>query len=718
MKRFATQPGFPYPLGATWDGSGVNFALFSENAEHVELCIFDRPYGAQEVARIPMREQTDFVWHVYLPEARPGLMYGYRVYGPYRPDEGLRFNPNKLLLDPYAKAVTGPVLWSEAMFGYDAAANDADAATIDLRMSTLDSAPGMPKAVVVEPAFSWGDDRRPAIPWHDTLIYELHVKGFTIACPDLPEELRGTYAGLAHRETIRYLKSLGVTAVELMPVHFFVDDWHLLRRGLRNYWGYNTIGFFAPDPRYAAFGPETVVDEFKTMVRTLHRAGIEVILDVVYNHTAEGDHLGPTLSFRGIDNQAYYRLVPGEPRRYMDFTGTGNTLNMLHPRTIQLIMDSLRYWILEMHVDGFRFDLASALARELYEVDRLSAFFEIIHQDPVISQVKLIAEPWDLGEGGYQVGNFPVGWAEWNGKYRDNVRRFWRGDPGQVGELGFRLTGSSDLYAHNGRRPYASINFVTCHDGFTLYDLVSYERKHNEANGEENRDGTDANWSENFGVEGDTEDEGILRARFQQMRNFIATLFLSQGVPMLLHGDETARTQRGNNNAYCQDNEISWMPWQWNERQRALLDWTRRVVALRKRNPVLRRRGFLQGRPAQNGEKDVAWLREDGHELCDADWSDPERRVLGLWLSGAAADLVDREGRPITGDTLVILFNASRKAVAFHLPPAPEGRLWSLVLDSARPELQEGIATYPGGAVYPLAPRSLAVLEHTTERSG
>lgn len=718
MKRFATQPGFPYPLGATWDGSGVNFALFSENAEHVELCIFDRPYGAQEVARIPMREQTDFVWHVYLPEARPGLMYGYRVYGPYRPDEGLRFNPNKLLLDPYAKAVTGPVLWSEAMFGYDAAANDADAATIDLRMSTLDSAPGMPKAVVVEPAFSWGDDRRPAIPWHDTLIYELHVKGFTIACPDLPEELRGTYAGLAHRETIRYLKSLGVTAVELMPVHFFVDDWHLLRRGLRNYWGYNTIGFFAPDPRYAAFGPETVVDEFKTMVRTLHRAGIEVILDVVYNHTAEGDHLGPTLSFRGIDNQAYYRLVPGEPRRYMDFTGTGNTLNMLHPRTIQLIMDSLRYWILEMHVDGFRFDLASALARELYEVDRLSAFFEIIHQDPVISQVKLIAEPWDLGEGGYQVGNFPVGWAEWNGKYRDNVRRFWRGDPGQVGELGFRLTGSSDLYAHNGRRPYASINFVTCHDGFTLYDLVSYERKHNEANGEENRDGTDANWSENFGVEGDTEDEGILRARFQQMRNFIATLFLSQGVPMLLHGDETARTQRGNNNAYCQDNEISWMPWQWNERQRAVLDWTRRVVALRKRNPVLRRRGFLQGRPAQNGEKDVAWLREDGHELCDADWSDPERRVLGLWLSGAAADLVDREGRPITGDTLVILFNASRKAVAFHLPPAPEGRLWSLVLDSARPELQEGIATYPGGAVYPLAPRSLAVLEHTTERSG
>lgn len=718
MKRFATQPGFPYPLGATWDGSGVNFALFSENAEHVELCIFDRPYGAQEVARIPMREQTDFVWHVYLPEARPGLMYGYRVYGPYRPDEGLRFNPNKLLLDPYAKAVTGPVLWSEAMFGYDAAANDADAATIDLRMSTLDSAPGMAKAVVVEPAFSWGDDRRPAIPWHDTLIYELHVKGFTIACPDLPEELRGTYAGLAHRETIRYLKSLGVTAVELMPVHFFVDDWHLLRRGLRNYWGYNTIGFFAPDPRYAAFGPETVVDEFKTMVRTLHRAGIEVILDVVYNHTAEGDHLGPTLSFRGIDNQAYYRLVPGEPRRYMDFTGTGNTLNMLHPRTIQLIMDSLRYWILEMHVDGFRFDLASALARELYEVDRLSAFFEIIHQDPVISQVKLIAEPWDLGEGGYQVGNFPVGWAEWNGKYRDNVRRFWRGDPGQVGELGFRLTGSSDLYAHNGRRPYASINFVTCHDGFTLYDLVSYERKHNEANGEENRDGTDANWSENFGVEGDTEDEGILRARFQQMRNFIATLFLSQGVPMLLHGDETARTQRGNNNAYCQDNEISWMPWQWNERQRALLDWTRRVVALRKRNPVLRRRGFLQGRPAQNGEKDVAWLREDGHELCDADWSDPERRVLGLWLSGAAADLVDREGRPITGDTLVILFNASRKAVAFHLPPAPEGRLWSLVLDSARPELQEGIATYPGGAVYPLAPRSLAVLEHTTERSG
>ncbi|GBD22425.1 Glycogen operon protein GlgX [bacterium HR29] len=716
MKRFATQPGAPYPLGATWDGSGVNFALFSENAEHVELCIFDRPYGAQEIARIPIREQTDFVWHVYLPEARPGMLYGYRVYGPYRPEEGLRFNPHKLLLDPYAKAVTGPVHWSEAMFGYDPSADEADPATIDLRMSTLDSAPGMPKSVVVESAFSWGDDRRPAIPWHDTVIYELHVKGFTYLNPDLPEELRGTYAGLAHRETIRYLKSLGVTAVELMPVHFFVDDWHLLKRGLRNYWGYNTIGFFAPDPRYAAFGPESAVAEFKTMVRTLHQAGIEVILDVVYNHTAEGDHLGPTLSFRGIDNQAYYRLVPGEPRRYMDFTGTGNTFNMLHPRAIQLIMDSLRYWVTEMHVDGFRFDLASALARELYEVDRLSAFFEIIHQDPVISQVKLIAEPWDLGEGGYQVGNFPVGWAEWNGKYRDNVRRFWRGDAGQVGELGFRLTGSSDLYAHNGRRPYASINFVTCHDGFTLRDLVSYERKHNEANGEGNRDGTDANWSENFGVEGDTEEEGIIRARFQQMRNFIATLFVSQGVPMLLHGDEVARTQRGNNNAYCQDNEISWMPWQWDERQRSLLEWTRRLVALRKRNPVLRRRGFLQGRPAPNGEKDIAWLREDGRELTEADWADPERHVIGLWLSGAAADLVDREGRPITGETLVILLNASKKAVAFHLPTAPESRVWSLVLDSARPELHEGAATYRGGAVYPLAPRSLAILQHATER--
>jgi len=715
MKRFATQPGPPYPLGATWDGSGVNFALFSENAEHVELCIFDRPYGAQEIARIPLREQTDFVWHVYLPEARPGMLYGYRVYGPYRPEEGLRFNPNKLLLDPYAKAVTGPVQWSEAMFGYDPSADDHGGA-IDLRMSTLDSAPGMPKSVVVEPAFSWGDDRRPAIPWHDTIIYELHVKGFTYLNPDLPEELRGTYAGLAHRETIRYLKSLGITAVELMPVHFFVDDWRLVQRGLRNYWGYNTIGFFAPDPRYAAFGPATAVAEFKTMVRTLHQAGIEVILDVVYNHTAEGDHLGPTLSFRGIDNQAYYRLMPGDPRRYMDFTGTGNTLNMLHPRTIQLIMDSLRYLITEMHVDGFRFDLASALARELYEVDRLSAFFEIIHQDPVISQVKLIAEPWDLGEGGYQVGNFPVGWAEWNGKYRDNVRRFWRSDPGQIGELGFRLTGSSDLYAHNGRRPYASINFVTCHDGFTLRDLVSYERKHNEANGEDNRDGTDANWSENFGVEGDTEDEGILRARFQQMRNFIAPLFVSQGVPMLLHGDEVARTQRGNNNAYCQDNETSWMPWQWDDRQRALLEWTRRVVSLRKRNPVLRRRGFLEGRPAHNGEKDIAWLREDGRELTDADWADPERRVIGLWLSGAAADLVDREGRPITGETLVILLNASKKALAFHLPAVPEGRVWSLVLDSARPELQEGAAVYRGGAVYPLAPRSLAILQHATER--
>jgi len=710
MKSFATGPGSPYPLGATWDGLGVNFALFSENAEHVELCIFDQPYGAPEIARIPMKEQTDNVWHVYLPEARPGWMYGYRVYGPYRPGEGLRFNPHKLLLDPYAKAITGRVEWSPAMFGYDLESPEQD-----LSMSTLDSAPGMPKAVVIEPAFSWGDDRRPNTPWHDTIIYETHVKGFTVLKEDLPPEIRGTYAGLAHRNTIRYLRELGVTAVELMPVHHFVDDWHLVQRGLRNYWGYNTIGFFAPDPRYASSrSPGQVVNEFKTMVRALHEAGIEVILDVVYNHTAEGNHLGPTLSFRGIDNQAYYRLSPDNPRFYQDFTGTGNTLNMLNPHTVQLIMDSLRYWILEMHVDGFRFDLASALARELYEVDRLSAFFEIIHQDPVISQVKLIAEPWDLGEGGYQVGNFPVKWTEWNGKYRDNVRRFWRGDPGQIGELGFRLTGSSDLYAHNGRKPYASINFVTCHDGFTLRDLVSYERKHNEANGEDNRDGTDANWSENFGVEGDTDDPVIWRERLKQIRNFLATLFLSQGVPMLLHGDEVLRTQKGNNNAYCQDNEISWMPWRWNEDQRRMLEWTKRLIRLRRSNPVLRRRGFLEGRPLPGGEKDIAWLREDGAEMSEADWQDPERRTIGLWLSGAAADLIDREGNRITGDTLLILINASRQPVQFRLPPARDSARWVLVLDSARPEAAEGSRTFRSRGQYALEPRSLAVLKHAT----
>ncbi len=545
-------PGKPYPLGATWDGEGVNFAVFSEHADEVELCLFDSQ-GRRELHRVKIREQTDQVWHCYLPEARPGVLYGYRVHGPYKPSEGLRFNPHKLLLDPYTKQIQGDLKWSDSHFGYKIGSK-----TQDLSFDRRDSAPGMLKSVVIDPAFTWGADRPPRIPWHESLIYEVHVRGFTHRHPEIPQDLRGTYAGMASAPVIDYLKRLGITAVELMPVHCFVDDRSLVEKGLRNYWGYNTIGFFAPEPRYSSTGS---LNEFKTMVKCLHSAGIEVILDVVYNHTAEGNQMGPTLSFRGIDNSVYYRVSPDDPRYYVDYTGTGNTLNMRHPRVLQLIMDSLRYWVLEMHVDGFRFDLAATLARELHEVDRLGAFLDIIHQDPVLSQVKLIAEPWDLGEGGYQVGKFPVGWAEWNDRYRDAIRSYWKGDGGQIGELAYRITGSSDLYARSGRRPYASINFVTAHDGFTLKDLVSYNQKHNEANGEDNRDGTDNNRSWNCGVEGPTEDPGVLALRAKQMRNFLATMFFSQGVPMLLAGDSIGHTQQGNNNAYCQDNEISWINW-------------------------------------------------------------------------------------------------------------------------------------------------------------
>ncbi|HEY7467303.1 MAG TPA: glycogen debranching protein GlgX, partial [Dehalococcoidia bacterium] len=560
MRQQPTLPGRPYPLGATWDGSGVNFAIFSEDAEAVDLCIFEHAYGAPEVERIAIQEQTDFVWHVYLPEARPGMFYGFRVYGPYDPKHGLRFNPHKLLLDPYSRSTTGPIDMSNAMFGFPISFPDADR---DLHMDETDSSPVMPKGVVIEPAFSWGDDKPPKIPWHDTVIYEAHVKGLTHLRTELAPDIRGTYSALCDARMIDYLRDLGITSVELMPVHQWVNDKRLIDRGLTNYWGYNTIAYFAPEPRYGASrSPVGRVNEFKTMVRTLHRAGIEVILDVVYNHTAEGNHLGPTLSFRGIDNRAYYRLNPADERLYTDYTGTGNTLNMRSPRVLQLIMDSLRYWVLDMHVDGFRFDLAAALARELHEVDRLSAFFDIVHQDPVLSQVKLIAEPWDVGEGGYQVGNFPVGWTEWNGKYRDTVRRFWRGDKGVVADLAYRITGSSDLYEHTGRRPYASINFVTAHDGFTLRDLVSYNQKHNQANAESNGDGANENYSFNYGAEGDTADAAINDLRRRQMRNFLAMLLFSQGVPMLLHGDEVGRTQHGNNNPYCQDNEISWMSWQ------------------------------------------------------------------------------------------------------------------------------------------------------------
>ncbi len=700
-------PGKPYPLGATWDGAGVNFSIFSENATAIDLCLFDWPEGKREIARIRMPEQTDQIWHVYLPEARPSQLYGYRVHGPYAPEAGHRFNPAKLLLDPYTKAIAGTIQWSEALFGYTIGHADAD-----LSQDERDSAPGMPKCVAVDSAFSWGDDAPPRTPWHETLIYELHVKGFTARHPQVPERLRGTYAGLACPSILDYFKSLGITAVELMPVHHFVADKHLVDRGLTNYWGYNSIGFFAPDARYSSNGVlgQQLMD-FKTMVKTLHREGIEVILDVVYNHTAEGNHLGPTLCFRGIDNAAYYRLVHDNRRYYMDYTGTGNTLDMTHPRALQIIMDSLRYWVLEMHVDGFRFDLASALARELHAVDRLGAFFDIIHQDPVLSQVKLIAEPWDVGEGGYQVGNFPILWTEWNGKYRDTVRRFWKGDEGQIDDLAYRLTGSSDLYEHSGRRPYASINFVTAHDGFTLRDLVSYNDKHNEANSEENRDGHNENLSWNHGVEGPTNDPVIPALRERQQRNFLATLLFSQGIPMLLAGDEISRTQLGNNNAYCQDNEISWVDWNLDASQQQLLEFARLVIQLRRQHPVLRRRHFFQGRKIHGSEiKDLYWLRPDGNEMTEADWRNPAIRCISLRLAGEAIEEVDERGNRILDDTLLILLNANHEPLPFMLPAFQSDMRWELVLDTREPAGKRAHRLMKGGdKPYVLEARSLAL---------
>jgi glycogen operon protein len=705
-------PGQSYPLGATWDGAGVNFALFSENATGVELCLFDAADASRETQRLRLTEHTDQVWHAYLPEARPGQLYGYRVEGPYAPAEGHRFNPNKLLLDPYAKAIASTVAWSDAVFGYTIGSRAAD-----LSFDERDSAAGVPKCVVVDPAFSWGGDAPPRTPWHKTLIYELHVKGFTARHPYVPPELRGTYAGLAHPAVVEHLRALGVTAVELLPVHQFVSGQHLVEQGLTNYWGYNSIGFFAPDVRYASGGTlGEQVAEFKTMVKTLHREGIEVILDVVYNHTGEGNQMGPTLCFRGIDNAAYYRLVARDPRYYTDFTGCGNTLNMTHPRTLQLIMDSLRYWVQEMHVDGFRFDLASALARELHEVDRLGAFFDIIHQDPVLSQVKLIAEPWDLGEGGYQVGNFPVLWAEWNGIYRDVVRGFWRGDGGLIDNMAYRLTGSSDLYERGGRKPYASINFVTAHDGFTLADLVSYNEKHNWENGEQNRDGHEHNLSWNCGVEGPTSDPDIIALRARQQRNFLATLILSQGVPMLQAGDEFGRTQSGNNNAWCQDNEISWLDWQLTSAQRELLDFTKQLIGLFHRHPVLRRRKFFQGRKIRGAEiKDIAWFRPDGREMTEADWRDETRRCLGVRLSGDAIEEVDERGNHITDDTLLILLNAQAEAVPFALPAHRANVRWEQVLDTRETNGRRRIrSTARGGHTYLLEARSLALFRlHT-----
>jgi len=700
-------PGRPYPLGATWDGAGVNFALFSENASKVELCLFDSADDTVESRRIVLGEYTDQVWHAYLPDVQPGQLYGYRVDGPYEPTQGHRFNPNKVVVDPYAKAIGRSLRWNDAVFGYRFGDESAD-----LSRDDRDSAAFAPLGQVIDSAFTWGDDRPPRTPWHKTLIYETHVGGFTKRHPDVPEKLRGTYAGLASEAAIRHLRELGVTAVELMPVHHFLQERHLLEKGLSNYWGYNTLGYFAPEPRYEAPGNAlSPVAGFKTMVRALHAAGIEVILDVVYNHSAEGNQYGPTLSMRGIDNAAYYRLGP-EPRYYMDFTGCGNTLNMQHPRVLQLVMDSLRYWAVEMHVDGFRFDLASTLARELFEVNRLGAFFDIIHQDPVLSQVKLIAEPWDVGPGGYQVGNFPVLWAEWNGRYRDSVRRFWKGDGGLVSEFATRLAGSSDLYQGTGRAPYASVNFVTCHDGFTLHDLVSYSGKHNEANGEDNRDGTNDNNSWNCGVEGPSGDPEIVECRERRKRAFIATLFFSQGVPMLLAGDELSHTQRGNNNAYCQDNEITWLDWELGQREQEFLAFVKQVSRLWQTQPVLQRRKWFQNRSIRGtGIKDIGWLTPGGQEMSDTDWTTDFVKCLGVRLAGDLIGHVDERGEPVTGDTLLLLLNAHHEEVLFTLPAVDPEHRWEPLVDTANGKVGQSLVVE--GAPYPLQARSFAVLRRS-----
>jgi isoamylase len=672
-------PGRPYPLGATWDGRGVNFALYSENSTKVELCLFDAATDKKEAERIELVEHTDMVWHIYLPDIRPGQIYGYRVYGPYEPQHGHRFNDHKVLLDPYAKAIARTPNWTNALSGYIIGDKNAD-----LSHSELDSAADAPLGCVIDEAFTWGDDRQPKTPSHRTLIYELHVKGFTKLNEQIPEEYRGTYAGLSSEPAIRYLRELGITAVELLPIQTHADDPILIGKKLVNYWGYNTLSFFAPEPRYASVqNPAEGVQEFKTMVRNLHDAKIEVILDVVYNHTAEGNQMGPTVSFRGIDNASYYRLSPKDPRYYMDYTGCGNTLNMRNPRVLQFIMDSLRYWVINMHVDGFRFDLASTLARELHEVDKLGAFFDIIHQDPVLSQVKLIAEPWDLGEGGYQVGNFPALWSEWNGKYRDSVRRFWKGDGGMVSEFATRISGSSDLYEWSGRRPHASINFITCHDGFTLHDLVSYDQKHNEANGEENRDGANDNDSWNCGVEGPTDDPKIIELREKKKRAFLATLIFSQGIPMLLAGDEICHTQRGSNNAYCQDNEITWLNWNLDDRQKKMLDFVRRLIAIYDEEPTFHRRKFFHGKSLHGDSPEIAWLDPSGKEMSADAWKAGHVRCLGVHMFGGHID-VDEYGTPIIGDHLLILFNADHaQDIPFVLPEVRGAEPWERLLDTA-----------------------------------
>ncbi|MBV9121330.1 MAG: glycogen debranching protein GlgX [Chloroflexi bacterium] len=697
-------PGQPYPLGATYDGAGTNFAVFSEVAECVELCLFEDGHES----RVELPEVDAFCWHGYLPDVGPGMRYGYRAHGPWAPEEGNRCNPAKLLLDPYARAVDGEVEWNPAVFPYVFGSED--------EADGQDSAPYVPRSLVVNPYFDWAGDRPPRRPLNQTVIYEAHVKGLTKLNPDIPEDIRGTYAGLAHPAAIEYLTKLGVTAVELLPVHQFVQHEHLIERGLRNYWGYDSIAYLAPHNEYASNAREgRQVQEFKQMVRALHEAGLEVILDVVYNHTAEGNHLGPMLCFKGFDNAAYYRLDPEEPRYYVDYTGTGNSLNARNPHVLQLVMDSLRYWVQEMHVDGFRFDLAPTLARELHDVDRLSAFFDLIQQDPVVRQVKLIAEPWDVGEGGYQVGNFPTLWSEWNGKFRDSVRDYWRGMDCTVAEFAYRFTGSSDLYAHNGRRPYASVNFVTCHDGFTLNDLVSYNGKHNEANGEENRDGADDNRSWNCGAEGPSDDEAVLSLRRRQKRNLLASLLLSQGIPMILHGDELGRSQGGNNNAYCQDNETSWVDWEQVDGQ--LLEFTRWLVQFRRDHPVFHRRGWFQDRPIwHSDQREIGWYKPDGWEMTEEDWQAGFAKALAVFLNGEGIPSLDDRGEPVTDDSFYMIFNGHEERLDFTLPGPELAERWVEMLDTADDERPAEPATYQAGGTVICAGRSVVVLRREQER--
>ncbi len=678
MNKVRVWRGSPYPLGATWMNDGVNFALYSENATGVDLCLFDNPDAEREIIRVRMTERTNHVWHLFLPEIRPGQLYGYRVYGAYEPQNGHRFNASKMLMDPYAKAIAGKIKWGPEMFGYPLGGPDGD-----LKRDFQDNAGSTPKCVVVDTAFDWSREKRPNIPLHEAVIYEVHVKGFSKLWEKVPEPLRGTYAGLASPEAIKYFKKLGVTSIELLPVHEHVDDSILEDRGLTNYWGYNSIGFFAPESSYSSKGVTGAqVVEFKEMVRELHRAGLEVILDVVYNHTAEGNHLGPTLAFKGIDNTAYYRLVLNERRFYMDYTGCGNTPNTRNAYVLQLIMDSLRYWVTEMHIDGFRFDLASTLGREDHLVARDSGFFDIVLQDPVISEVKLIAEPWDVGEGGYMVGGFPMPWSEWNGKYRDCVRRYWKGDSDTLAELAYRITGSPDLYEHQGKRPYASINFVTAHDGFTMNDLVSYNEKHNEANGEENRDGDNSNNSWNCGAEGETKDAAINALRRRQRRNFMATLLLSLGVPMINAGDEFGRTQKGNNNTYCQDNELNWFDWNWSKEGKAFFDFTRRLIEFRKEHPVFRRPKYFLGRRIRGSDvKDIMWFDPAGAEMNEESWKAGFARSISMLVSGSTIDVRDTQGEPVRDDTFLWLYNAHHEPLTFILPGREEIR-WELILDT------------------------------------